>query len=270
MSHRRRLTSMAATVRACVKFSPHEPHQETGCCLSHRDGVTRCQPVFAHMFAPFPPLQCLCIRPALAQFETPIDGLPENNGPKQVVVPKVVALAVFKINFPFLHSVWLMPGDKVSSRRWEKKETGCCCPNGLLRLPYVYQLHRANSANSLCGSMHVCVLQPLSRYECAHNATCEPRRGRFPQFFALWLNLAAKCVRLTYKPEVVLTTTIFPPQFQQNCLCTHAMVLLTVPVWAAVVRWMLVMIYLLHTPAVSLQGQGGFWPTTLLHADVYQ
>lgn len=105
MSHRRRLTSMAATVRACVKFSPHEPHQETGCCLSHRDGVTRCQPVFAHMFAPFPPLQCLCIRPALAQFETPIDGLPENNGPKQVVVPKVVALAVFKINFPFLHSV---------------------------------------------------------------------------------------------------------------------------------------------------------------------
>ena len=59
---------------------------------------------FAHMLAP--PLQnVLFLKPALAQFWTPIDVLQENNSPNRVVIPKVVSFGAFKINFPFLHSV---------------------------------------------------------------------------------------------------------------------------------------------------------------------
>lgn len=89
----------------------------------------------------------------LAQFWTPIDVLPGNNGPKSVLIPKVVSIGSFKINFAFLHSVWVMLGDKACSQRWEKTERGCCCQNRPFGLPQVFQQHRENGANSLCGSV---------------------------------------------------------------------------------------------------------------------
>lgn len=86
-----------------VTSSPHMNHIKKQDVACHTQTESHAA-ALAHMLAS--PLQCvLFLKPALAQFLTPIDVLLENNGPKSVVIPKVVTFGAIKINFLFLHSV---------------------------------------------------------------------------------------------------------------------------------------------------------------------
>lgn len=120
------------------------------------------------------------------RFWTPIDVLPENNSPKSVVIPKVVTFGVFKINFPFLHSVWLTLGDKVCSQRWRKR--GCCwaiatslglpmAPGKLCQIIVCVCV-----CVLLCVPVSVCCF--VSLYEHKQKPTCMP----------WWVRFASVCV----------------------------------------------------------------------------
>jgi len=118
------------------------------------------------------------------------------------VIPKVVTFGVFKINFPFLHSGSLLPGDKVCSQRWRRKR-GCCGPNGRLWLPDVYQWHGESSAKSVCVCVCVCVSPFTSNVMWCMSLFCflllwNLSRARVPPFF----DFVAKCMRWTQKHHV--------------------------------------------------------------------
>lgn len=67
----------------------------------------------------------------------------QNNGAKIAVIPKVVTFGSFKINFPVLHSVWLMPGrQSLFSAVGEDKRRAVVFQMGHFSFPRICQWHR--------------------------------------------------------------------------------------------------------------------------------
>lgn len=168
--------------------------------------------VFSHMFPP--QLQCVpVLKQTLAGFWTPIDVLPENNSPKSVLIPKVVTFGTFKINFPFLHSVWVTKPVHSGRRRQRQAVVVRMGHSDFLR----FTNGTKNCANSLCASVGVIVYDsasvPLRVLLCALVWVCIQIHmlAMLSQISSVLCSLAEfveKCVQRTLKREVVYTHTV--------------------------------------------------------------
>lgn len=177
----------------------HIKKQDVGCLSQRWESHAG---VFTHMFASSCNVSFLI--QTLAWFWTPISVLPEDNSPDSVLIPKVITFGALKINFPFLHSVWVMLGDKACSRRQQKTERGCCCQNEPFWLPSVYQRQRVNCANLLYEIVGVivwpciCTTKSLVVIVC-RNVRTNPHASCVESDFLNTLLFGAKSMQWTWK-----------------------------------------------------------------------
>lgn len=106
------------------------------------------------------------------------------------MISKVITFGAFKINFPFLHSIWLMQRDKVCSQPCRRQREVAVVRIGhwsFLRFTSSTEKPVPNHCVGMCVLLCVTVSVPLRHcyqcfYACEHKPTCKPCWVRFPQY----------------------------------------------------------------------------------------